>query len=183
MQRMLRTKILAEAKPGTRVLTPIWGMGDSWKPDRVDTHENTAVHLWVVPARVEGFWNWELPVEGGKYAYAAVLEQQLQKAEGVVRVGSRRGVFDKMNLNGANIDFTLAMTIGNAGLDTHFFSGKVDGNTITGTVRLQRIVKEETFTTEVPWRATRAASSAYFAQTGAQPSQAMEPAKPVAKKP
>ncbi len=183
MQRMLRTKILAEAKPGTRVLTLIWGMGDSWKPDRVDTHENTAVHLWVVPARVEGFWNWELPVEGGKYAYAAVLEQQLQKAEGVVRVGSRRGVFDKMNLNGANIDFTLAMTIGNAGLVTHFFSGKVDGNTITGTVRLQRIVKEETFTTEVPWRATRAASSAYFAQTGAQPSQAMEPAKPVAKKP
>ncbi len=183
MQRMLRTKILNEAKPGTRVLTPIWGMGDTWKPDRVDTHDNTAVHLWVVPARVEGFWNWELPVEGGKFSYAAVLEQQLQKAEGVVRVGSRRGVLDKLNLNGANIDFTLAMTIGANGLVTHFFSGKVDGNTITGTVRLQRSVKEETFTTEVPWRATRAASSAYFAQTGAQPAQAMEPAKPVAKKP
>jgi Methyltransferase domain len=183
MQRMLRTKILAEAKPGTRVLTPIWGMGDTWKPDRVDTHDNTAVHLWVVPARVEGYWNWELPVEGGKYSYAAVLEQQLQKAEGVVRVGSRRGVLDKMNLNGAHIEFTLAMTIGNAGFVTHTFSGKVDGNTITGTVRLQRIVKEETFTTEVPWRATRAATSAYFAQTGAQPAQAMEPAKAAGKKP
>ncbi|MEQ1776266.1 MAG: methyltransferase domain-containing protein, partial [Burkholderiales bacterium] len=36
MQRMLRTKILAEATPGTRVLTPIWGMGDSWKSDKTD---------------------------------------------------------------------------------------------------------------------------------------------------
>ena len=31
MQRMLRTKILAEAKPGTRMLTNIWGMG-TWMP-------------------------------------------------------------------------------------------------------------------------------------------------------
>ncbi len=96
---------------------------------------------------------------------------------------NRRGVLDKMNLNGADIEFTLAMTVGNAGFVTHTFTGKVDGNTITGTVRLQRIVKEETFTTEVPWRATRAVSSTYFAPTGAQPSQAMEPAKPVGKKP
>ena len=44
-------------------------------------------------------------------------------------------------------------------------------------------VREETIVQEMPWCATRALSSAYFAPTGAQPSQAMEPAKPVGKKP
>lgn len=183
MQRMLRTKILNEAKPGTRVLTPIWGMGDSWKPDRVDTHDNTAVHLWIVPARVDGYWTWELPVFGGKHSYAAVIEQQLQKAEGVVRVGNRRGVLDKLNLNGADIEFTLGMTIGTSGFVTHSYRGKVNGPEIEGTVRLQRVVNEECVTTEVPWRASRSASSAYFAPTGLQPVQALEPAKTATKKP
>ena len=181
MQRMLRTKILHEAKPGTRVLTNIWGMGDSWKSDRLDQLDNSPVHLWIVPARVEGYWTWELPVQGAKYSYAAVMEQQLQKAEGVVRVGSRRGVFDKILLRGADIEFSLAMTIDDAGFVTHSYSGKVQGNEIVGTVRLQRVVNEETVTTDVPWRATRSAASAYFAPTGMQPAQAMEPAKSGAK--
>ncbi len=185
MQRMLRTKILAEAKPGTRVLTPIWGMGDSWKPDRVDATDNVSVHLWVVPARVDGYWSWELPVNGVKQTYTSVLEQQLQNAEGVVRVGSRRGVLDKMTLRGADIQFTLGMTIGDAGFVTHTYSGKVNagGNEIVGTVKLQRVVNEETVTVDVPWRATRTNTSAYFAPTGAQPAQAMAPDKAGAKKP
>ena len=185
MQRMLRTKILAEAKPGTRVLTPIWGMGDSWKPDRVDAADNTPIHLWVVPARVEGFWSWELPVNGAKQTYNGVIEQQFQNAEGVVRVGSRRGVLDKMTLRGADIQFTLGMTIGDAGFVTHTYSGKVNasGNEITGTVKLQRTVNEESVTVDVPWRATRTSTSAYFAPTGAQPAQAMGPEKAGTKKP
>ena len=185
MQRMLRTKILAEAKPGTRVLTPIWGMGDSWKSDKVDEFDSTPVHLWIVPARVEGNWSWELPVAGIKQSYAGVLEQQFQKAEGVVRVGNRRGVLDKMNLRGADIQFTLGMTIGDAGFVTHTYSGKVSagGDEIVGTVKLQRVVNEETVTVDAPWRATRTGASAYFAPTGLQPAQAMEPAKAGAKKP
>ena len=35
MQRMLRTKILAEARPGTRVLTNIWDLG-TWPADKVE---------------------------------------------------------------------------------------------------------------------------------------------------
>lgn len=169
MQRLLRTKILAEARPGTRVLTPIWGMGTSWAPDRVEAHDGTHVHLWVVPARVEGYWEWALPVNDVMRTYAAVLEQQLQKAEGVVRVENRRGVLDKMTLQGAHIEFTLAMTIGDAGLVAHTYSGKVQGNEIVGTVRLQRFVNQDPVITELPWRATRAHQSAFFAATGESP--------------
>jgi len=184
MQRMLRTKILAEATPGTRVLTNIWDMGSAWPADRVDTEGNASVFLWIVPARVQGYWTWELDYAGAKRKYDAVLEQNFQKAEGVVRNGNRRGVLDKMMLRGADVNFTLAMTLDGAGLVTHTFSGKaVNDNEIAGTVKMQRIVNEETVVVDMPWRAVRTATSAYFSPTGAQPAQAMEPARTGAKKP
>src|SRR5689334_2822074 len=163
MQRMLRTKILAEAKPGTRVLTNIWDLG-SWPADQVDTVDSASVFLWIVPARVAGNWNWELNYAGAKRTYDAVIDQQFQKAEGVVRHSNRRGILDKMTLRGPDINFTLAMTIDEAGFVTHTFSGKaVSDNEIVGTVRLQRTVNEETETTEMPWRAVRTPTSRYFA--------------------
>jgi hypothetical protein len=182
MQRMLRTKIFHEAKPGTRVLTNIWNMGDAWPADKIDTVDNSSVFLWVVPARVHGYWTWEIDYAGEKRKYDAVIEQNFQKAEGVVRNANRRGVLEKMMLRGADINFTLAMTLANAGLTTHIFSGKaVSDSEITGTVRMQRIVNEETIVQELPWRATRAATSSYFAPTGVVPDAPV--AKPVVKKP
>ncbi len=168
IQRMLRTKILAEARPGTRVVTNLWNMGDSWIADKIDS-DGMTVHMWVVPAKIAGNWNWELPVAGSKRAYAAVLEQQFQKAEGVVRVGGRRGVFDSMELRGEDIAFRLGMTIDGLGYARHEFRGKVRGDTIIGTARVAVSKKgkdedEEVF--DLPWRATRAAMSAYFAPTG-----------------
>jgi SAM-dependent methyltransferase len=60
----LRPKLLA-LKPGTRLVSHDWDMGD-WRPDRTLTLDvpNKAVgreklsrlHLWVVPAAVEGLW-------------------------------------------------------------------------------------------------------------------------------
>jgi hypothetical protein len=104
-----------------------------------------------------------------------VLEQQFQKAEGVVRVDNRRGVLDKMTLRGADIQFTQAMTIGDSGFITHTYSGQVQGGEIVGTVKLQRIINEETETTELPWHAVRTGNSAYFAPTGSSPPQVLEP--------
>jgi Methyltransferase domain len=184
MQRMLRTKILAEARPGTRVLTNIWDMGSAWPADKVDTEGNSSVFLWMVPARVQGYWTWELDYAGAKRQYDAVLEQNFQKAEGVVRNGNRRGVLDKMTLRGADINFTLAMTLDGAGLVTHTFSGKaISDNEIVGTVKMQRVVNEETVVVDMPWRAARTATSAYFSPTGVQPAQALEPARGGGKKP
>ncbi|MBM3342694.1 MAG: class I SAM-dependent methyltransferase [Betaproteobacteria bacterium] len=170
MQRMLRTKIFREARPGTRVITNMWGMGDAWPADKSDKFGHASVHLWVVPARVDGFWTWELDYAGEKRKYDAVIEQNFQKAEGVVRNANRRGVLEKMTLDGENINFSLAMTLRGAGLTTHTFSGKaVSDNEIVGTVRLQRTVKDETTTQELPWRARRATTSSYFAPTGEVP--------------
>jgi hypothetical protein len=54
----LRPKLLAELKPGTRVVSNTFDMGD-WKPDREITVPNTdddsflshRLYLWTVPAR------------------------------------------------------------------------------------------------------------------------------------
>jgi SAM-dependent methyltransferase len=60
----LRPKLLA-LKPGTRIVSHDWDMAD-WQPDRtvvvdapdkpVGLEKKSRVHLWVVPARVDGQW-------------------------------------------------------------------------------------------------------------------------------
>jgi len=60
----LRPALLA-LKPGTRIVSHDWDMGD-WAPDRttvvpvpnkaVGLEKSSKVHLWTVPARVEGLW-------------------------------------------------------------------------------------------------------------------------------
>ncbi len=60
----LRPALLA-LKPGTRLVSHDWDMGD-WMPDRstvvpvpdkeVGKEKSSKVHLWLVPARVDGLW-------------------------------------------------------------------------------------------------------------------------------
>jgi len=44
----LRPKLLAELKPGTRVVSNTFGMGD-WKPDKVEDTDGRKIMLWTVP--------------------------------------------------------------------------------------------------------------------------------------
>jgi SAM-dependent methyltransferase len=60
----LRPRLLA-LKPGTRIVSHDWDLGD-WQPDRsltldvpdkaIGKDKRSTVHLWVVPARVQGLW-------------------------------------------------------------------------------------------------------------------------------
>jgi hypothetical protein len=162
LMRMLRPKILAEARPGTRIVTRIWDLG-SWKPDKT-VIDGTHLFTWTVPARVEGNWTWTLPVGSAERAYSAIVEQRFQDVEGVVRVGNRRGVFDSMKLDGDQIAFTLMLTLDGMGLVRHQFEGRVAGDAIEGTVRILREPYDKAV--EVPWRAQRTANTTYFAPTG-----------------
>jgi SAM-dependent methyltransferase len=46
----LRPRILSELKPGTRVVSHAFDMGD-WKPDRSEQVNGRNVHMWTVPKR------------------------------------------------------------------------------------------------------------------------------------
>lgn len=163
MMRMLRPKIVDEARPGTRIVTRVWDLGPAWKPDATD-NEGAQIFMWVVPAKIEGYWNWTLPIGSTKRSYAAVVEQHFQAVEGVVRVAHRRGVFEPMKLTGDEISFSLMLTLDGVGLVNHEFSGRVKGDVIDGTVRILHEPLETAF--ELPWRAQRSTTSAYFAPTG-----------------
>lgn len=168
IMRMLRPKILAEARPGTRVITGIWALGN-WRPDRVDD-KSMRLNLWIVPARVGGYWRWELPVGGKPRIYGAVLDQQFQEVEGVVRAGNRRGSLTDLKLAGEDLSFTLDMTLEGTGRMRHEFRGRVQGEEITGTVRVVPMGKDNhekaNEASVLPWRATRTATSSYFEATG-----------------
>ncbi len=163
-QRMLRPVILAKARPGTRIITNLWDLGDWWRPDAEDL-EGPRVAMWIVPARVEGYWNWELNIEGRRASYAAIKEQRFQQVEGVVRTGIRRELLHDVKLRGEEISFALGLTIDGIGFVRHVFRGRVRGDAIEGTASVSLPPNHEK-TLELPWRATRTATSAYFAPTG-----------------
>jgi hypothetical protein len=169
LMRLLRTKILREARPGTRVVAALWDMG-TWRADAVDK-DPSDVNLWIVPARIEGYWDWELTVGGTRQRYAAAFEQRFQSLEGVVRAGNRHGIFHDMKLRGEEISFVLMMTLRGVGFTRHEFTGWVRNDRMEGNVRITLPPKtneedEELETMVLPWQATRAGASNFFAPVG-----------------
>jgi hypothetical protein len=161
LMRLLRPIILERARPGTRVLTSTWDLG-GWPPDQVDDG-GPPIYLWIVPARVAGGWEWELSIAGQRVRYSAILEQHFQKVEGVGRAGNRREVFEDVRLRGADLAFSLNITLDSLGLTRHEFTGKVDGDQIAGTVT---VTPSNGAATMLRWQARRTTRPAYFAPTG-----------------
>jgi SAM-dependent methyltransferase len=88
MNRKLAPKILEQMKPGTRVVSQEWGIGD-WQPDVRETVAGTeewtgwlkerGVFLWIVPARVAG--RWQVERDGIAGSFPLDLAQQYQMVE------------------------------------------------------------------------------------------------------
>lgn len=161
--RLLRPKILREARPGTRVITRTWNMG-AWAPDDTLKNGSNDVFMYVVPAKVDGNWYWDLKVGDRWLRYHAVVEQQYQRAEGAVRVGKRRELFENMTLKGDRLSFGLNVTVDGIGLVRHQFQGRVGTHAIDGTVKVTTDKEQEGV--EIPWRAERSWGSRYFSHTG-----------------
>lgn len=101
---MLRPS-LQELKPGTRVVSHDWDMGD-WKPDRttvVDVPDKkigiekfSRIHLWIVPARVEGLWCGAGPLRD----FSLKLTQKHQEVQGeLTRRGRARAIDGRIEGN------------------------------------------------------------------------------------
>ena len=116
MMSALRAKILAELKPGSRVVSHDFEFGE-WQPDRKVTIDapdkygsgsnwTSNVMLWVVPARVEGTWRIAL---GGATdrPYTITLRQKFQSVEGEAQLGGQRIELKASPLVGNKIHFVL----------------------------------------------------------------------------
>jgi SAM-dependent methyltransferase len=119
----LRPKILAQMRPGTRVVSNTWDMGD-WRPDRRRTVGGTNIFLWIVPAAIDGRWTFQ--GDGGGSGELAVT-QSYQDFAGTVSAGGRTGPIGDGQLSGDRIAFTADL-----GQGRRRYEGRVEGNSMTG---------------------------------------------------
>ncbi len=172
LQRLLRPKILREARPGTRIVTQMFDMG-TWQPDKTDEQAET-VRLWIVPADIGGNWSWTLKLpmgsnKGKTVKYDAIVDQVFQQVDAAVRVGKDRRGTRMFTLRGDQVAFSMTIPVPGLNNQDHDFSGKVRGNVMEGKVRLRGEYDAKTNEyayTEMPWRATRSPRTTYFAPTG-----------------
>jgi hypothetical protein len=129
----LRPKIL-DMRPGTRVVSNTFTMGEWEADEKSEVPESSGYYrtalLWIVPAKVEGSW---------KSAQGEMsVKQSFQKIVGTVRQGDVNAAIMNGKLRGDQISFTAG---------GREYSGRVNGNTIDGTIKAGGKSSE--------WRATR----------------------------
>ncbi len=117
----LRPTLLA-LKPGTRIVSNTFRMGD-WHPEETaDLHCDSycTAYLWIVPARVEGVWH--LP--RGELA----LKQEFQMVSGTLKSGDTATPVSKGRLRGDQIRFVAGEAE---------YRGRVGDKAIEGVVKTE----------------------------------------------
>ncbi|MEM7217156.1 MAG: class I SAM-dependent methyltransferase [Pseudomonadota bacterium] len=136
----LRPKLLAEMRPGARLVSNSFHMGD-WRPDRrAQGRTSGGALLWVIPAAVGGDWRLSL----GAQTFDLSLRQRYQTVEPAKQRGGDAMALSEVRLSGRRISF-----VGTAGERTFRFTGLVDGERMTGTAQLD----DEARTPPSAWRA------------------------------
>jgi SAM-dependent methyltransferase len=127
----LRPKFLSEMKPGSRLVSHDFDMGD-WRPDLSTRVGARQVHFWLIPANVTGTWTWNTP--GGRQAvYVLKIEQRYQQIRGALARRDRKAVLSDVKLAGDRITFRIEEDAGGR-KTAHDYAGTIKGDTITGTI-------------------------------------------------
>jgi len=148
---MLKDKLLAELRPGTRIIShdyPLTG----WIPEKyvqMDLEEKvnisgvttTLIYLYVVPAKVSGGWSAKVPATVSKQPVRLQLSQQLTRVSGTAVVDGKELSLEEPRLRGDQISFRLP------GRKVEF-KGQVKGKSIDGLVEANGV--------KSPWSATLA---------------------------
>ena len=134
----LRPKLLAELRPGTRLVSHSFEMGD-WRPDKTSAvstsfGDERDVHFWVVPANATGRWEWD--VADGPRSKHCVLEasQQFQVVTASGREGDWPLAIADIRLTGDAISFRVDTDADGKMIST-LYEGKIKGDGIVGSVR------------------------------------------------
>jgi SAM-dependent methyltransferase len=121
----VRHRLLA-LKPGTRVVSHQYAMAD-WKPDQLVQIQGRDVRLWVVPARVDGVWDFH---DSQETPFKIDLRQEFGTLSGEITRGGVREALRSGTVHGLELRFTF-----DAGGKAAEFSGTVRGGEITGVLR------------------------------------------------
>ena len=130
----LRPRLLKELRPGTRVVSHDFDMGD-WQPDlRVSVRDaGSEVFFWVIPAQVAGKWQVEAATPPGRRAFEIEFRQKYQTAEATARGLARAAEVHDVRIDGERILFTI---VDNADFAHRVrYEGRVKGGVIEGTLQ------------------------------------------------
>jgi len=145
----LRSKLFQELRPGTRIVSHEFDMGD-WNPDNIGTVRNVRLlykpnsptekdvnfYYWVIPANVAGVWRWSMATSTGEQNYTLRLVQKFQEVSGKVNMKGREASIAEARLVGDQLSFTLRDNT-NKEKAAMRFNGRISGDTIQGIVDVQ----------------------------------------------
>ena len=128
----LRPRLLEQMRPGARLVTHAFHMGDDWWPHATDNVRGRVLFSWTIPAKVGG--RWQVESEDGNFALD--IDQAFQSFKAAAHV--ERLTLPKVveahttqirdgQLNGTEISFAIDMGVG-----PRVYRGRVDNNTIVG---------------------------------------------------
>ena len=123
----IRTKLLTELKPGTRIVSHDFDMGE-WKPDKKENVGDDTVYMWTVPASVQGTYRLTVPTAQGEAPALLTLRQTYQDVVGTLRINNKTIPLAEMTLQGDALSFRTA-----EGPEMQF-RGRVEGTRIHGNV-------------------------------------------------
>jgi hypothetical protein len=118
--------ILLKMKPGTRVVSHAFNMGD-WGPDETMSDQFAQGYFWVVPAQIEGDWVMT-GLDGGPTRLN--VNQSFQNIGGILTRGGQTQALMGAKLRGDEVKFQFTTP----DRKVHAFSGRVEDRRITGTV-------------------------------------------------
>ncbi len=132
LNERLRPRLLAELRPGTRVASYIFAMGD-WQPDRVERFADNRVSMWIVPADAKGTWEWH--ADGGQGPVRRlILTQRYQEVEGTIVGTGERVTIQDPRIEGDRLTFTVPASASFTETPLRY-EGRIEGTMLRGTVR------------------------------------------------
>jgi hypothetical protein len=128
----LRPRLLEQMRPGARLVTHAFHMGDDWWPDATDNLRGRILFSWTIPAKVAG--RWQVQSEDGNFVLD--IDQAFQNFKAAAHV--ERYTLPKVveahttqirdgRLNGMEISFAIDMGVG-----PRVFRGRVENDKIVG---------------------------------------------------
>jgi precorrin-6B methylase 2 len=125
----LNTKLMPtilKMQAGTRVVSNTFRM-DGWVADQeVRISNGEMAYLWIVPAHVDGSWQWNGP--SGLSNLRLVIRQKKQFIDGTLYQGNKRiAHFEDGRIRGSDLEFAFVYQNTN-----YVFKGKINGSSMTG---------------------------------------------------
>jgi len=100
----LRPRLLNELKPGTRVISHAFDMGD-WRADERVQFSSVNIYKWIIPAKIAGTWEWKR--NDGKICRVE-LQQKYQRLSGRAWLDGNPVYLTSAKMRGVEVDLRIS---------------------------------------------------------------------------